>query len=778
MFSWLKKRKAPPSALASPPVGSAARSAAPPEPSVLNSASPATPATPAAPVTSDAKRIEGNAHLQRGDLAAAAACYREAVHLDERSVPALINLAYVLLELKQPQGVTEAERHLQQAVALDAGNIDALYMLGNAARGREDVDVALAYFERIFALKPDFELAWRDACLTCVEAGQVERVQTFLERGLEALPGSGELHFLRGNALQVAGRSAAAIEAFERVLALRRDHVEAHSNIAVAMRSLGQIQQSAAHLQRVAALRPKDCEVQMQYAAVLQRLGRTDAAIEAYRRAVAADPQSASALSSLGSAYAAQRRAAEAIEHYQRALAIDANHAFAYAGMGVEFNEQGRPREAMESLRKAIELDPAAAESHSSLLFLLSFLVPPAEYLEEARRYGQKVTERAKPELMPAQGVPAQPMPLRVGVVSGDLRTHPVALFLEGAAAHLDRRCIELFAYATSAKEDEVTTRLRALFVGWRSLVGLSDEAGARLIRDDGIHVLIDLAGHTADNRLSMFPWRPAPVQASWLGYLASTGLPSMDYVIADRASLPEDDQGQFAESVWYLPHSLYCYTAPEDAPPVGALPALASGTVTFGTFQRMNKVSDETLQAWAQVLRRLSSARLRVQNKQMTDPRARARLQERMKELGVAPERIEMAGQIPDRRAYLACHDHVDIVLDSFPYPGITTTCEALWMGVPTVTMAGGTLLSRQGMSLLRCVGLDDWVASDVADFVERAVRHATDIEGLAALRAGLRARARASPLFDAPRFARDLEQALHGMWAQRAGQTGTSAT
>ncbi len=748
MFSWLKKKRA---------------AAAPAAPAAVPAAAPLAPG----PATSDDKRREGNAFLGRNDLAAAAVCYREAVRLDEQSAPARINLGYVLQELGQ---AVEAESHLLQAAALDAGNVDVHYMLGNIARARkDDVDGALAHFERALALKPDFEPAWRDACLACVEAGQLDRVEPLLQRGLKVLPGSAELHFLRGNALQVAGRSSEAIEAYMRVLDLRRDHAEAHANLAVSLRSVGRLQEAAAQHQRVAALRPDDGVAHMQYGLALQRLSRPDAAVEAFRRAVAADPKSAAALSAMGSAYAGMKRSAEAIEQYQRALALDPAHAFAHAGLAVEFNEQGKPQQAMQSMRKSIELDPNAVEAHSSLLFLMSFLVPAAEYLEEARRYGQKVSARAKPMPLPLPGPGAAPMPppLRVGLVSGDLRAHPVALFVEGALAHLDEAGgIELFAYSTTVKEDEVTARLRPLFSGWRLLVGLDEEGATKLIRADGIHVLIDLAGHTVDNRLSIFPWRPAPVQVTWLGYLASTGLPSMDYVLADRISLPEQSQGQFAEKVWYLPNSLYCYTAPAEAPPVGASPAAKTGAITFGSFQRMNKVSDEALRAWAEVLRRVPGARLRVQNKQMSDARARAHLLAQLQALGVAAERVELAGQIQDRRAYLACHDHVDIVLDTFPYPGITTTCEALWMGVPTVTLAGDTLLARQGASLLHCLELDDWVAVDGADFVERAVRHAGDITALAALRAGLRARAEASPLFDAPRFARDLGQALRGMW------------
>ncbi len=255
-------------------------------------------------------------------------------------------------------------------------------------------------------------------------------------------------------------------------------------------------------------------------------------------------------------------------------------------------------------------------------------------------------------------------------------------------------------------------------------------------------------------------------MQVTWLGYLASTGLASMDYVLADRVSIPEEDKRQFVEQVWYLPNSLYCFTAPLSSPSVGQLPALVSSGVTFGSFQRMNKISDATLEAWARILQRVPNARLRLQCKQIADKQLRARFTERLHGFGIPTDRVTLVGPVPDRAAYLACHDQVDIVLDTFPYPGITTTCEALWMGVPTVTLAGNTLLSRQGASLLHCVGLDDWVANDAADYVSRAVRHAGDLEALARLRAGLRDRARTSPLFDATRFARDLELAFQTMW------------
>ncbi len=464
MFKLLRKSKAPQSA-----------------PIVEPNEPAAVAATP-----SEAQRIEGNAHLDRNQLDAAADCYREAIRLDERSVGARINLAYVLLE---SQRQSEAEVHLLQALAIDECNIDALYMLGNIARARGDMEVAIAHFEKAIELKPDFELAYRDACLAYAESRQANRAEALLQRGLQLLPQSADLHFLLGNVFQVAGQSEAAIESYGRALAIRPDHVEAHSNIALVLRSVGKLEQAGAHLQRVAAFRPASFDAHLQYGAVLQSLEQVDAAIESFRRAVALDPESAVGLSSLGSAFASIRRSDEAIDHYRRAIAADKTHYFAYAGLGVELNEQGRPGEAIESLRQALALNPTGIESHSSLLFLMSFVAEPMEYLQEARRYGEKVAASAKP--LPAQAFQVGPTrtPLRVGLISGDFRNHPVAAFLESVLARLDRKKVEIYAYTTTRRDDEVTARLRRHCSAWFSIVGMNDEAAARRIHEDGINV-------------------------------------------------------------------------------------------------------------------------------------------------------------------------------------------------------------------------------------------------------------------------------------------------
>jgi predicted O-linked N-acetylglucosamine transferase (SPINDLY family) len=353
-------------------------------------------------------------------------------------------------------------------------------------------------------------------------------------------------------------------------------------------------------------------------------------------------------------------------------------------------------------------------------------------------------------------------------MVSGDMNNHPVGHFLEGLLAQLDHTRIELIAYPASFKADRLTARIKPLFAAWKPLLGLSDEAAARLIHADGVHILLDLSGHTNYNRLPVFAWKPAPIQASWLGYFATTGMAEIDYLLADEVGVPEAQRKNFSETVWYLPDTRLCFTPPEFDLPVTSLPALTNANITFGCFQKLPKVGDEVLSAWGKILAALPGAQLRMQCKQLGDATVAAQFAERLQQHGIGPARVMLHGSAP-RNTYLASHAEVDVILDTFPYPGGTTTCEALWMGVPTLTLAGDTLLARQGASLLAAAGLGDWVAASMADYIDKAVTLTSDLPKLAALRAGLREQVRVSPLFDAKRFARNLETALWGMWQAR---------
>lgn len=353
-----------------------------------------------------------------------------------------------------------------------------------------------------------------------------------------------------------------------------------------------------------------------------------------------------------------------------------------------------------------------------------------------------------------------------MGVVSGDLRDHSVGHFFESVVKALDPKRIELIGYPTHHEVSALTLRIKPCFAAWKPLVGLNDAAAAKLIHDDGIHVLLDLSGHTAYNRLPVFAWKPAPVQASWLGYCATTGVAEIDYYIADSWTLPESQERYFSEKIWRLPESYLCFAEPAESGPVSPLPALGNGYLTFGSFNNLTKMTDDVVELWAALLRAIPGSRLLLKAKQLKEAAVAERVRERYAAHGIDAGRLQLEGPIAGRGGHLATYERIDIGLDPFPYNGVTTTMEALWMGVPVLSLSGERFLARQGVGILTNAGLSDWVAADGAALIARAQAWSQDLAGLAALRAGLRERLKASALLDAPRFARHVENAFFEMW------------
>jgi protein O-GlcNAc transferase len=400
-------------------------------------------------------------------------------------------------------------------------------------------------------------------------------------------------------------------------------------------------------------------------------------------------------------------------------------------------------------------------------LFSLNYTNRTLEYcLEEAREYGRKVGQKAS--RFTAWRCSAQPERLRVGVVSGDLYNHPVGYFLESVLSQINQTRIELIAYPTHHKEDELTARIRPFFSAWKPLVGLSDEAAANLIHADGVHVLIDLSGHTGRNRLPVFAWKPAPVQVTWLGYFATTGVAEMDYILGDKWLLPDGEAHHFVEKGWRLSGSISCLTPPHEDIKVEKLPALQNQSITFGTLNNSSKMNGRVVACWARILNAIPNSRLYLNMRNLRDNALRKSVIERYAAHGVAENRLILE-PTTGRIAAFNSYNRMDIALDPFPYPGGTTSYEALWMGVPVLTMRGDKYISHLGESIMHHAGLPDWIAADEEDYIAKAVAFASDLEHLAKLRAGLRQQVLASPLFDAPRFARNFEHALWEMWQVR---------
>jgi len=582
-------------------------------------------------------------------------------------------------------------------------------------------------------------------------------------------PGSLDAHAYLGLACMHQDKNEQAIVAFKAALAIQPRLTMALANLVTLLHKLDRQREALPYQERWLELEPNSCSAHYSAAVLNQTIQQLPAARKHYEQVLKLGAAGVSVYSTqlnLGVVCHGLRDFEAAIAHSRQALSSKPDCAVSYYNIGNAQKEQGKLDEAIASFDEALKIDPNFVAAHSNILFSMNFVGGYdaqriyERHIEWAERHAARYIEATSHSNV------RDPMrTLRIGYVSADFREHPVGFFLEGVLQYHSATNCEIYCYSNSAQEDAITERLRTYVPNWRQISALNDDAVAAMIRADGIDVLVDLSGHTSGNRLLVFARKPAPVQVTWLGYFNTTGLSNMDYLLADEVGVPEPQRQRFTEAIWYLPDTMFCFTPPSVDLPVAPLPAMSNGMITFGCFQNLAKVDEGVLKAWGDIFSALPNAKLRMQCRQLGNPVQIEQMTQRLQRYGITPSRVIMHGPMP-REGYLAAHSEVDLILDTFPYTGCTTTSEALWMGVPTLTLAGDTLYSRQGASLLTAAGLKDWVAVSRQDYVDRAIALAGDLSKLAALRAGLREQVLASPLFDPPRFTHNLEEALWGMW------------
>lgn len=724
----------------------------------------------------DARYMLAGALERRGDYAGAAEQLAKAVELQPGFEEARSQFCRVLAAA----GDTDAAKAaIEQALERNPRNAEFHHYRGNLLLGQGDSAQAILSFAEALALRPDYAEVHGNLGLALHARAEYDAAAASFERAFAIAPElSAEMQLRLAATRKAQGRLGMAAELLQRLLDAEPDHAEALNQLGVVLQEQGLLDRAISCYWRAIGLQPDRPGAYGNLGLAFYEQGDVNEAVATYRRGLAVSPL-ATTHDNLGIALQRQGAVDEAIEQYRLALALDPDNLNTRCNLGAALADGQGPHAAIAAYRDILAVKPEHLVAHSNLLFNLSYdeETTAAGYLAEARRFDAKLARSSLPP--PTADVTAGvDRPLRIGFVSGDLRGHPVGYFLEGIIEHLDRRRFELYAYATLPTEDALTDRIKQHFAGWRLIKGESDEAAARAIREDGIDILIDLAGHSGQNRLGVFAWRPALVQLSWLGYFASTGVAAMDYVLADPVCVPPGSERLFTERIWRLPHTRLCYTPlGEHVPAVADLPARQRGHLTFGCFQRLPKVNDKVLALWGRVFEELPTAHLLLQSPQLARPRFVDEILQRLARVGIVRERVTVRPPA-HRDAYLATYAEVDVVLDTFPYTGGTTTCEALWMGVPTLTLAGESMLARQGAALLAAAGLHEWVAVDTDDFVRKAAALTAHTTRLAQLRAGLREQVRGSPLFDTRLFARHFQAALLGMWQERVtGPLGESS-
>lgn len=723
------------------------------------------------PLPPAAEKARGDGLLKEGKLGDALACYQRARVAGGETVDLQVNIGY--LHLCQGD-LAEARTSLLRALALDGNNADALYLLGSIAVEAKEPVAAAGYFQQAIDARADFDAAHEGLWNSLIAAGDHPRAQAVLEHAVTLFPDAPAPRIGLGKLLMEQGRFNEAVAILAPAAAQDAGHPVAHNLIGLCQHHRGELDQAMLHFDAALVQQPAFAPAHNNRGLVLLARGETIAAVAAHRTAIALEPDNAAALNNLGNALYEQGEVQAAIGSFRQALALRPDFADALNNLGAACQFAGLLDDAIACYRQALVVKPNYHQARSNLLYVLSFADGSGvrAYLQECAAYAHAVGTGVTPYVSWKCGKesPHAGHILRVGFVSGDLHAHPVGFFLENLVQHLAPTDLQLMAYTTRPLEDDLTARIKPRFLAWKSIAGISDAAAAALIHADEIDVLIDLSGHTAHTRLPLFAWKPAPVQVAWLGYWASTGLPAIDYLLADPVAAPVTNAAAFTETLWHLPQTRLCFTPPPVDASVAPLPALANGHPTFGSFQSMSKISDRTLSLWARVLAQVPAAQLRLQGKQLGQASERQRLQSRLAAVGIDPARVRMVGpQV--RQAYLSAYAEVDLLLDTTPFPGGTTTCEALWMGVPTLTLAGDTMLELQGASLLACAGLSDWIAPDEDAYVAMAAGLASDVAALARLRVELRQRIRQTPLFDGAVFARQFTEALVLMTDAKTG-------
>jgi predicted O-linked N-acetylglucosamine transferase (SPINDLY family) len=607
------------------------------------------------------------------------------------------------------------------------------------------------------------------------QRGELDAAVRLITEAIRRNPRFPDYRYNLAKVLELAGSNAEAEQEYREVLKLNPAHVDALINLSHL--SLGKPAPEAAiqYAQRALELQPRSVGAHNNLALALNSLDRSEEAESILLRALEIRPDSADTLVNLSRVYRRMERYQEAIACLRRAVALAPDLPEALNNLGSALKFEGKLDEALACIRKALAIAPNAAV-HSNLLFNLNYHPGHSaeavfrEHLAWAERYANGLTRAAAPPVPDKD----RSRRLRVGYVSADFRQHPVATFLRPILANHDKDRFEIFCYADVARADD-TTRWFAQQCGvWRDIVGKTDAQVAEAIRRDRIDILVDLAGHTSGNRLLVFARKPAPLQLSYLGYLGTTGMAAMDYKITDAAMDPEGLTECFhTERLLRLPHSMWCYAPPEQAPEPAATPAARRGHVTFASFNNSAKVTPEVVATWGRILRALPEARLVMVTK--GDGSVHDYFRGQFADNGIDPARVDLRRRMP-LAEYLQLHAEVDIALDTFPYTGGTTSCHSLWMGVPVITLPGDKPFSRSGASILHALELDDWVAGTLDEYVDVAVRKASDIPALQELRGELRTRMQRSPLTNGKEFAGAIEDLYRGIWSEFVGAPGSA--
>ena len=705
-----------------------------------------------------------------GLIAHAQGDHHRAVELIQQAVDAVPNAVYLGnlgVALRHAGDIDGAIKAYLQAISLEPNHPDAHYNLGKALKLKGNYSAAEHHLRSSLSISPNKEPAWLALIALHVEQRDYSKAIETGEQAAQYCPSSADVQLNLGSAYRRASRADEAIACYRKAYALKPNSLEALCRLASILITKHELVEGQQLLQRAISLEPQSINVLNAKSLLYQTLGNTTAAVEVSRQATELFPTKATAFSNLSSALRKLGFLSEALLAIEKSIALESDEPESHVIKAGALMGLGRLDDAIECFRTALKIRPNYKDSHDGLLMCLQYQPGvTAKSLLEEHLYWNQSHATSLPELPRWSTSPAKERRLRIGFVSGDLGAHPVGYFTLNLFESLDPEEFWIAIYSDRIGRDAVAQRIETRANQWCDVAAFSDDRLLNKIRQDKIDILFDLAGHTAQNRLLVFARRAAPLQISWAGYVGTTGVRNVDVLLADRFHVPSTEEMHYSERVARMDHGYICYSPPLDSPDVSPLPALANGFITFCAMCNPAKVNERVLRAWSRILQRLPGSKLLLCYKGWRDQGNRERVCAVLAVDGCA-ERVdflERSGPVE----VMATYAQVDLALDTFPYSGGLTTCEAMWMGVPTITFPGSTFAGRHSYSHLSNVGLQDFIARDEEDYISKAVSSSDHLDNLANVRATLRARMTASPLCDAPRFASDFSRVIREIWEE----------
>jgi len=717
------------------------------------------------PRHADSIHLLGVIAYQRNNFDLAVALISKAIALNDNAAGFHSNLGLVL---KDQGRLDEAATCFKRALSIEPESLEGLCNLGTVLDKQGMLNEAIVLYQHAIAIKPNSPEVLSNLGTSLTSLGRLDEAIASCKLALALKPTAFEGHIALATIFETQGKYDTAIEAYQVACRLRPDNVDTHFNLANALRNQRKPDEAIFHYQQALTIRPIFTEAICNCGTALVDQGQLGKAITHFKRALALSPGFPQALANLACAFRGIGRLDEAILAYRQALAFQPDFAEAFSDLGLALQDQGNLDAAVASYKMALAIKPNFPQAHSNLLLSLNYIpeLSPVEVFVEHLRWARRHGGRH----LPVQNSIRDRNParrLRIGYISPDFRQHSVMYFLEPLLRAHDHQQFEIFCYSDVAFPDAVTLRLSGLADHWFDVAGIPDEMLLKRIDADEIDILIDLAGHTNGNRLLVFERKPAPVQASWLGYPNTTGLSTIDYRLVDAVSDPPDTADALSsEKLLRLERGFLCYAPPADAPLPAGPPGLACGWITFGSLNNPSKLSSATLDTWAALLDAVPGSRLLVKGKMFAEPGGRAAFLTRLAQRGVKSERLTMMGLQNSVVSHLECYHQVDIAVDPIPYNGTTTTCEALWMGVPVITLLGDRHAGRVGASLLTQVGMTELIASSVQEYVRIASFLAGNRQRLTDFHQTLRSTMARSALCDSASFTHSMEAAYRVMW------------